>query len=315
LSRTRGEDLEDSTMGEPNSIPVKSRSLWHALLGARAWLRGPGPVRFPVGIRLADGLRASLTDPRDPDAWIVADDAGRWRVGPLAEEGEDRELGRLYLPLLTRPRIGWCIAHLGQALDGHIATSSGKSHYVTGAENLIHLHRMRALADVVIVGAETVRRDDPRLTTRRVPGESPVRAIIDPRATLAASARVLDGESKTLVLCGKDGSERSWPSTVETVAVAGEGGHLSPAHIIAALRARGLCSAFVEGGGRTVSYFLEAGVLDRLQVTVAPLVIGGGRPGIVLPAVSHLGEAIRGPSRHFTMGEDVLFELDLRGAR
>jgi len=72
------------------------------------------------------------------------------------------------------------IGQLGQSLDGRIATPSGKSHYITGPESLVHLHRMRAWVDAVIVGAGTVAADNPQLTVRRVEGRNPVRVVIDP---------------------------------------------------------------------------------------------------------------------------------------
>ena len=68
----------------------------------------------------------------------------------------------------------------------------------------------------------------------------------------------------------------------------------------------------VEGGGITVSRFLQAGLLDRLHVTVAPLLIGSGRAALTLPAIETLAQALRPRCRHFHLGEDVLFDLDLR---
>ena len=80
------------------------------------------------------------------------------------------------------------------------------------------------------------------------------------------------------------------------------------------LRERGLKSVFVEGGGSTVSRFLEAGLLDRLHVAIAPLVLGAGRPGLTLPARERIAECLRPAHRVFTMGGDVLFDCDLRAA-
>jgi len=84
----------------------------------------------------------------------------------------------LYAPLLA---IGpdCTVAHLGQSLDGRIATASGASHYVTGPEDILHNHRMRALFDAVIVGAGTVRHDDPQLTVRPCVGDEAVRVGMD----------------------------------------------------------------------------------------------------------------------------------------
>jgi len=65
---------------------------------------------------------------------------------------------------------------------------------------------------------------------------------------------------------------------------------------------------FIEGGGVTVSRFLEAGCLDRLQITIAPLIIGSGRPGIVLPQVETLSDVLRPSVRRFRFGADVMIE-------
>ena len=82
--------------------------------------------------------------------------------------------------------------------------------------------------------------------------------------------------------------------------------------VLDALRGQGLRRVLVEGGGITVSRFLQAGLLDRLHVTVAPLLIGSGRAALTLPPVETIAQAIRPRCRHFHLGEDVLFDLDLR---
>jgi riboflavin biosynthesis pyrimidine reductase len=84
--------------------------------------------------------------------------------------------------------------------------------------------------------------------------------------------------------------------------------------LISLLRRRGLRRLFIEGGGVTVSRFLAAGLLTRLQVTVAPVIIGEGRPGLRLPRLERLDAALRPPARQFCMGQDVLFDLDLAGS-
>src|SRR5882724_10160038 len=83
------------------------------------------------------------------------------------------------------------VGQIGQSLDGRIATESGHSHYINGAEGLAHLHRLRALVDAVVVGIGTVLADDPQLTVRRVAGPHPARVVIDPRGRLPAGARLL----------------------------------------------------------------------------------------------------------------------------
>jgi riboflavin-specific deaminase-like protein len=221
----------------------------------------------------------------------------------------------LYLPLcsLRGPTV---LGHLGQSLDGQIATEAGASRYVTGPENIRHLHRLRALSDAVIVGAGTVERDDPQLTTRLVPGRNPVRVVIDPKLRLPGTYRLFrDEEAKTLVVCaqGRAAGQTRGAAEIVEVPPAHEDGALAPRAIVRVLAERGWERLFVEGGGITISRFLEARALDRLHITIGPLFIGRGRPGISLPPIQALEQALRPRTRRFDLGDDVLFDCHLEG--
>jgi len=216
----------------------------------------------------------------------------------------------LYTPLLAGAGP-FAVAHLGQSIDGCIATESGHSLYVTGEQNLVHLHRLRALSDAVLVGAGTAIADDPRLTVRRVEGRSPVRVVIDSRGNLPATLGLFnDGGPVTLVVV-RNGCERVAGQRDRCIEVAERDGRLSPAAIRSALHERGLACLFVEGGGVTVSDWLGAGALDRLHVAIAPVIIGEGRRGLSLPSAPDMPSALRAPTMLHRMGEDVLFDLDL----
>lgn len=283
---------------------------------------------------------AAPTDPAVPDPALPDDWADCWahcvrrRRGDAAADAPrssdaSRALAALYEPMLAAAADAtappWLLAQLGQSLDGHVATQSGDSYYVTGAASLLHLHRLRALSDVVLVGAGTVAADDPRLTTRRVPGAQPVRAVLDPGARLDGRAGVFrDGLAPTLWLCdahrAADARARladgPAPAGVEVVAVPGllRDAALDLRPVVAALAARGLRCIFVEGGGVTVSRFLEAGLLDRLHLVIAPVLIGQGRRGLSLAPRARMADCLRPPARVLTLGDDVLWDLDLRAA-
>jgi len=262
---------------------------------------------------LADGgrLRQIAGDAEAVVVW----QPGRGWTAALPPSDPRRALIDLYLPICSatnaRPIT---VGHLGQSLDGFIATHAGDSQYVTGEENIRHLHRMRALCDAVIVGAGTVAADDPQLTTRHVSGPSPVRVVLDPARRLADRYRVFNDDSAdTLYVCARslarDGETHFGRASLVAVDERDEG--IDVAAVLRVLRARGCHRIFVEGGGVTVSMFLEANLLDRLQIAIAPLLIGDGRPAIRLSPRAALSECHRPRYRVFRMGADVLFDCEL----
>ena len=249
------------------------------------------------------------------DVWLQPDPSGNWRLSGPAGDGV-RDLLDLYLPLQLDPAP--VIGQLGQSLDGRIATDAGHSHYVTGQHDRLRLHRLRALADAVIVGAGTASADDPRLTVRAVDGANPTRVILDPDGRLSPLLRVFtDGAAPTVVVRGHSAATAPPPGVAEirlptNTERPDQPAGFPPALLVDTLAARGLRRLLVEGGGVTVSRFLQAGVLTRLHVAIAPILIGSGRPGLKLPPIATLDQALRPPCRVFQLGDDVLFDLDLR---
>lgn len=287
------------SIGLPAS-PVQARSaeaLWPYLLGLVHGGQAPADV---------------LTWSADT-GWVLQ---GIWH-------GAARELFDLFKPLLDMHarKASWVVAQLGQSLDGCVATSTGESMFINGPENIVHLHRLRALSEAVLVGAGTVAADNPRLTTRRVPGPNPTRVLLDPRLSLAGQVfdahAFNDDKAHTVWLCDaqhRDQAERL-VGAARTMAVPGllrSDGAPDLALAVAALRARGLRRIFIEGGGVTVSRFLAQACLDRLHLAVAPVIIGGGRPGISFKGASRLADCPRPRYRVYRMGVDQLWDLDLR---
>jgi riboflavin-specific deaminase-like protein len=202
------------------------------------------------------------------------------------------------------------VAQLGQSLDGRIATLTGESRWINGPAALDHLHRLRASVDAVVVGVRTVLADDPLLSVRRVEGQSPARVVIDPLGRLPATARCLaDDGIRRLVVTAAD---RSLPSGVEAIRIEPDWQSLPPA-IVDALFERGLRRVLIEGGATTVSLAIDAGVVDRLHILLAPVIIGSGKTGLELAPIKRLSDARRPHTQvHLLADGDVLFACDLR---
>jgi diaminohydroxyphosphoribosylaminopyrimidine deaminase/5-amino-6-(5-phosphoribosylamino)uracil reductase len=207
------------------------------------------------------------------------------------------------------------VAQCGQSIDARIATASGHSHYINGAEGLAHLHRLRALVDAVVIGVGTAQADDPQLTVRRVAGPNPARVVIDPNGRLTPAARLLAEDGvRRLVITGME-TALDFPSGVEVVRIAATERQLAPAAVLAALAERGFRRVLIEGGSNTVSRFLAAGCLDRLHVMIAPMIIGAGPSSVSLAPIERVQQAIKAPMRAHILGDDVLLDCDLSAQR
>ncbi|NNF38718.1 MAG: RibD family protein [Gemmatimonadetes bacterium] len=243
---------------------------------------------------------------------LSVDGAGEWSTD-VALTAEARDALDLFLSL--RVRSAFVVGQLGQSLDGRIATESGHSHYINGPDDIRRLHCLRALVDAVVVGAGTVEADDPRLTVREVDGEHPARVVLDPRGRVGPHRRIFERPGPPVLWMR--GSGAGVGPSADGVDVEGlpldEAGGFDPNDVVRSLARRGWRRVLVEGGGVTVSRFLQAGALDRLHVSVAPLILGSGRPAFTLPTIRTLDEGLRPPVRHFRLGTDVLFDLDLGG--
>jgi riboflavin-specific deaminase-like protein len=179
----------------------------------------------------------------------------------------------------------------------------------------VHLHLLRSLVDVVVVGVGTAIADDPQLTVRRVLGPQPARAVIDPNGRLCADARIFADNGVRRLLITEERTRCTAPAGVEVITLPKIDGQFAPSAILAALAGCGMRRMLIEGGADTISRFLVAGCLDRLHVMVAPIILGNGGPGIVLPSLDRADQAPRMPVRVHKIDDDVLFDCDLSAQR
>lgn len=167
-------------------------------------------------------------------------------------------------------------------LDGRIAGRGGDSRWITGEPARRHAHRLRVQHDAVMVGIGTVRADDPELTVRMVKGRDPIRVVIDSRLRTPSKAKLLHHTSKapTWIFHSAEQvpSRRMKLAGVEFFAIKpGRDGKVPLRAVLKVLAGRGVKSVLVEGGAQLHGALLDAGLVDRVAVFVAPMILGDAR--------------------------------------
>jgi diaminohydroxyphosphoribosylaminopyrimidine deaminase/5-amino-6-(5-phosphoribosylamino)uracil reductase len=211
-------------------------------------------------------------------------------IARLREAGVDVELGvcadevRAQLaPYLKHRNTGrpWVVLKLAASVDGRTAAPDGTSQWITGDAARADAHRLRAESDAVIVGAGTVRTDDPSLTVRHIEGRDPLRVVL-----------------------GKAPPDAKVNPAVELDGDLGE--------VLDELGQRGVVQAVVEGGPTVAGAFHRAGLVDRYVIYLAPALFGGedGRPLFAGPGAPTIDDVWRGRITNIErLGDDVKLEL------
>jgi GTP cyclohydrolase II len=231
---------------------------------------------------------------------------------PAAPVDVDRLLG-VPSPRPERPHV---VLKYASTLDGRIATRTGDARWISGEPERQVAHAMRAGCDAVLVGVGTLLQDDPQLTVRMVPGASPLRVVLDSALRTPLTAKVLSDDAATVLLCRPDadperrGALAAAGAMVREVAP-GPGG-LAVDDVLRVLRALGVASLLVEGGGRVLTSMLRAAVADRVVVSLSPTIIGAGVEAVGTMDVDRVADGIRLGNRSvFLAGEDVLLAYDV----
>ena len=199
-------------------------------------------------------------------------------VGVMADDASAQLAAYLQHRRTGRPHV---VCKLAITLDGAIAAADGRSKWITGEAARADAHRLRAESDAVIVGAGTVRADDPRLTVRHVDGRDPLRVVLGAVPATASLRPCLE-----------------WRG--------------DPAGLVDDLGRRGVLQALVEGGARTVRSFLDADLIDRFVLYVAPRLMAGGDvvPMVAGPTATSIDLAWQGRFVGVCqLGEDLRIEL------
>ena len=215
-----------------------------------------------------------------------------------------KEIALIVIPLLMKYKK-FFIAQLGQSLDGKIALFNGNSHYINSSKSILYLHALRCICDGLLVGVNTVIKDNPLLTTRNMKGSSPMRIIIDPSLKLTNRLNIFKDGNKNIVFTQKVSNKKLNNTTIYK---------LPKKNFTKSVHQKIINLNFnyilVEGGATTISNFLEQELLDIMQFIIAPIIIGSGIDSIKLKSISSLKNALRPKSHLYKLGDEMIASLE-----
>ncbi|MFZ5468980.1 MAG: bifunctional diaminohydroxyphosphoribosylaminopyrimidine deaminase/5-amino-6-(5-phosphoribosylamino)uracil reductase RibD [Myxococcota bacterium] len=204
--------------------------------------------------------------------------AGVEVLGGVLQQEADRQ-NRPFFKFM-RTRLPWVTLKAAVTLDGKLATASGESKWITGEEARAYVQRLRDVADVVLVGANTVEHDDPRLTARVEGGRDPVRVVVDSHLRTSLQRKVYrQRTTRTIVATLADlrsAKARAFTASgVEVWRVRERHGHVDLGALMRRLAKEGYLHVLVEGGSEVFGSLLRERLADELLLFVAPKLIGG----------------------------------------
>ena len=222
-----------------------------------------------------------------------------------------KQLFDLYTPYALLPfyalkfnRI-YVVSHFAQTLDGRIASKSGDSKWIGNQENLVHAHRMRALLDGIMVGSNTLKADDPKLSVRHVTGDDPQKILI--------GGDKLDIDEYFISRNEFIAFNQGLKTKGRTFSLKKNNNLFNTSEILNYLKEIGIRSVYIEGGAITASSFLTQKTIDQVQVHFAPIILGSGITGFNFEGADRLEEAVYFKSfRYRPIGNQMMFigELD-----
>jgi diaminohydroxyphosphoribosylaminopyrimidine deaminase/5-amino-6-(5-phosphoribosylamino)uracil reductase len=203
-----------------------------------------------------------------------------------------------------------------QTLDGRLATADGSSQWISSSESLRFAHTLRAKHEAIMVGAGTACRDDPRLTVRLVPGNNPLRVVVDSTLRTPLTAAVLaNGAAAGTVFAVTEraSADRCAEANLLGATVlrlpAGTEGHVDLKALLSELYASGVRSVLVEGGAALITSLLCNQLVDRLAVCVAPKILGSGIEAVGDLGICELDDSLALIDTSITpYGVDVVFD-------
>jgi diaminohydroxyphosphoribosylaminopyrimidine deaminase/5-amino-6-(5-phosphoribosylamino)uracil reductase len=281
------------------------------------------PPCAPIVIQ--SGVKRVVVSMIDPNPYVKGSGVRMLRktgievtIGVL--EDEAKKLNEVFIKYITTG-MPFVTMKIAQTLDGKIATASGESQWITGEEARAEGHRLRDINDAILVGSNTVLKDDPSLTMRIRDGKDPIRIVLDSRLRTPPTAKIIKQQSpaKTYIATLPSASREKMVALLdagaEIILAKPKDGKVDLKSLMKQIAGFGITSVLIEGGAEVHASALKAGIVDKVVMFVAPMLMTGhdslGSIGGRSPKRLSNATKLRRVSTRF-VGEDVMVEGYIR---
>ncbi len=230
-------------------------------------------------------------------------------------ESECMQLNEHYFKFI-KTGMPYITVKYAQTLDGRIATKSGDSQWISSEASRRYVHRLRSMNQGIMVGAGTVVADNPQLTVRHVRGKNPFRIIVDSKLRIPIKSSVLTDANVCLTIIATTASVSAAKMAAAKkcgaavlVVKKDKNGKVSLRDLLKKLGKREIVSVLVEGGSEIITSLLKAGLVDKMIIPIAPMIVGKGLEAIGDLNINKISKAIRFSSfKTMKRGDDIIFE-------
>ncbi|MDP2209288.1 MAG: bifunctional diaminohydroxyphosphoribosylaminopyrimidine deaminase/5-amino-6-(5-phosphoribosylamino)uracil reductase RibD [Bacteroidota bacterium] len=242
---------------------------------------------------ISKGIKRVVVGTRDPNTLVNGAGIRKLRTAGIQVvegilEPEAKQLNEFFHKYITQ-KLPFVTLKMAQTLDGKIADYQGNSRWISNLETRKKVHELRAKYDAILVGANTVHKDDPELTVRLVKGRNPIRVVLDGSLSVSKKSKIFltATENPTLLFTSKKGYLKNLKKAsflknmgVKIFVIKSKSTIISLKTVLNILAKNSIASILVEGGSEVVAQFIKNRFADKIIYTIAPKILGKGTPAI-----------------------------------
>ncbi|MBW2975260.1 bifunctional diaminohydroxyphosphoribosylaminopyrimidine deaminase/5-amino-6-(5-phosphoribosylamino)uracil reductase RibD [Candidatus Woesearchaeota archaeon] len=262
------------------------------------------------------GIREVVIGMKDPNPLVNGYQELKFRglktrIGILEEEA--MKMNEPYVKWI-RTKRPFVVVKAAMSLDGQIATRTGDSKYITGREARKFVHELRAEYDAVMVGANTVLKDDPKLNVRLVKGRNPKKIVVDTKLRIPINANIAKNDPSDLIIAtskkaSKSKMKRLMQKGAHILTMGASNGKIDLKELMKELGKREICSILVEGGAELNAEAIKSGIVDKVLFFISPQFIGKGLGALGDLGINKVDRSIKLKKLDYKkIGRDILIE-------